>query len=182
MEEIKLLLPIFNGVSSLSLVDAIDTWKKTLTKAGIHELLWGNIILSRVEDPALSRLPSSVKQNRKFGDICSSLEENYGGILKTCLNIMRSHEAADKIPDPYITSDDICGKILREHSEIIKNTERFLFLSKGEDAASNLMTGSNLMTLLDILPTRVRMEEDILEVAEQMQRRSTSNKPRLNNG
>ena len=38
-EQIKPLLPIFNGASSLSILDAVDTWKKTLINAGIHKLL-----------------------------------------------------------------------------------------------------------------------------------------------
>ena len=98
-EQIKTLLPIFNGASSLSILDAVDTWKKTLINAGIHKLLWGEIILSRLENPALSRLPSSVKWNRKFEDICSSLEKNFGGVLKASMNIMKAHEAASRIPD-----------------------------------------------------------------------------------
>ena len=36
-EQIKNQLPIFNGASSLSVLDALDTWKKKLANAGIHK-------------------------------------------------------------------------------------------------------------------------------------------------
>ena len=35
-EQIKAQLPIFTGASSLSILDALDTWIKSLTNAGIH--------------------------------------------------------------------------------------------------------------------------------------------------
>ena len=65
---------------------------------------------------------------------------------------MRTHLAAGEIPDPYTTSYETCGKILEEHCEIIKNTERFLSLSTGEDAAGSILTGINSMELIDLLP------------------------------
>ena len=38
-EEIRELLPEFNGSSALSLLEATETWKQILTEAGIHRLL-----------------------------------------------------------------------------------------------------------------------------------------------
>ena len=46
-EEIRELLPEFNGSSALSLLEAKETWEQILSKAGIHKLLWGGIILSK---------------------------------------------------------------------------------------------------------------------------------------
>ena len=56
-EQIKAQLPFFNGASSLSVLDALDTWIKNLTNAGIHRQMWGGIILSKIENPALSSIP-----------------------------------------------------------------------------------------------------------------------------
>ena len=113
-------MPEFNGSSALSLLEATETWKQILSEAGIHELLWGGIILSKLGEEASSRLPSSVKHNRKFNKICNSLEDNFGGVLRTSSNIMRAHLAAGEIPDPHTTSYEICEKILEEHCEITK--------------------------------------------------------------
>ena len=57
-EEIRELLPEFNGSSALSLLEATETWKQILSEAGIHKLLWGGIILSKLGEEAFSRLPS----------------------------------------------------------------------------------------------------------------------------
>ena len=51
-EQIKAQLPIFTGASPLSILDALDTWIKSLTNAGIHRQMWGGMILSKVENPA----------------------------------------------------------------------------------------------------------------------------------
>ena len=99
-EQIKPLLRIFKGALSLSILDALDTWKKKLIDACIPELLWGGIILSRLENPALSRLPPFVKRNLEFEDICSSLKKNFRGALEASMNIMKAHEAANENPDP----------------------------------------------------------------------------------
>ena len=114
----------------------------------------------------MSRLPPSVIQNRKFEDICSSLEENFGGVWKTIEVIMKAHEAANKIPDPHTSPSATCWKVLWEHCEILRNMERFLSLSTDKNPASENITGRNLMTLLDLLPQRVRMTDPNMLVAE----------------
>ena len=88
----------------------------------------------------MSRLPSSVKQNRKFNEICNSLEENFGGVLKTSINIMKAHEAANKIPDPHTSPSATCWKVLWKHCEILRNTERSLSLSTNKKPAIEIMT------------------------------------------
>ena len=114
-DQIKALLPISNGASSLSILDALDTWRKNLTNSGIHKQMWGGII---------SSIPPHSKRDLKFEDICSSLEENFGGVMKTSINIMKAHEAANKIPDPHTSRGDACWRVLCEHCKIIKNTPR----------------------------------------------------------
>ena len=124
-QQIKAQLPIFTVASSLSILDALDTWIKSLTNAGIHRQMWGGIILSKVENPALSSIPPYVKKDLKFKDICSALKAVYGGAMKASENIMKAHITASLIPDPY-TSLTAALKVLRDHYEILEHTERFI--------------------------------------------------------
>ena len=55
-EEIRELLPEFNGSSALSLLEAKDTWERILVKADIHRILWGAIVLSKLKGEALLSL------------------------------------------------------------------------------------------------------------------------------
>ena len=87
-EQVKSQLPIFNGTSSISIVDASDTWVKILKNSGFHRQVWGNIILGKIQDPALTTIPISVKREAKFDDICSSLKVVYGGAMIVSENIM----------------------------------------------------------------------------------------------
>ena len=81
-EQVKSQLPIFTGSSSISIVDASDTWIKILKNSGIHRQIWGNIILGRIQDPAQSNIPLSVKREAKFDEICAALKVVYGGAMK----------------------------------------------------------------------------------------------------
>ena len=61
-DQVKSQLPIFTGDSSLSIVNVIDIWTKILSNSGIHRQVLGNIIISRIQDPALSNITLSVKR------------------------------------------------------------------------------------------------------------------------
>ena len=100
-EQVKSQLPIFNGTSSISIVDASDTWVKILKNSGFHRQVWGNVILGKIQDPALTTIPISVKREAKFDDICSALKVVYGGAMKVSENIMNAHLKAGTIPDPH---------------------------------------------------------------------------------
>ena len=78
---------------------------------------------------------------------------------------MIAHESANTIPDPH-TSSTAALKVLRNHYEIFEHTERFLSLTSEENAAQELMTGSNIRKLLDLLPQRVRMSDPNLGIVE----------------
>ena len=41
-DQVKNQLPIFTGESSLSILDASDTWTNILKNSGIHRQIWGN--------------------------------------------------------------------------------------------------------------------------------------------
>ena len=73
-DQVKTQLPIFTGSSSISIIDASDTWVNILKNSGIHRQIWGNIILGRIQDPALSSIPLSVKREAKFDEICKALK------------------------------------------------------------------------------------------------------------
>ena len=44
-DQVKNQLPIFTGETSLSILDASDTWTNILKNSGIHRQIWGNMIL-----------------------------------------------------------------------------------------------------------------------------------------
>ena len=90
-DQVKTQLPIFTGNSSLSIVDAIDIWTMILSNSGIHRQVWGNIILGRMQDPALSNIPLSIKREAKIEEIYSALKTVYKGAMKVSENIMSAH-------------------------------------------------------------------------------------------
>ena len=47
-DQVENQLPIFNGESSLSILDASDTWESILKNAGVHRQIWGTMILERI--------------------------------------------------------------------------------------------------------------------------------------
>ena len=63
-DQIKSQLPTFNGESSLSILDAVDTWESILKNAGVHRQIWGHIILERIKEPALSSIPPTTKREQ----------------------------------------------------------------------------------------------------------------------
>ena len=81
-DQIKSQLPIFNGESSLSILDACDTWESILKNAGVHRQIWGHMILERIKEPALSSIPPTTKREQKFDDICKKLSQAYGGSIE----------------------------------------------------------------------------------------------------
>ena len=60
-DQVKSQLPIFTGDSSLSILDASDTWQNILKNAGVHRQIWGTMILERIKDPALSNISQGEK-------------------------------------------------------------------------------------------------------------------------
>ena len=109
-------------------------------------------------------LQPSVKRDHEFEEICESLEGRFGGTMKTSHNIVKNHLAAGKISDPLKNPYEIYKKTLDEHHEIIKKTEHFLSLSSEKDADIEILTESNLTKILDLLPDRIRVENDVLSV------------------
>ena len=99
IEHVKSQLPAFTGQTSLSIIDAIDAWTKILSNAGIHRQIWGNVILTKIQDPALSNIPLSVKREAKREEICDALKTVYGGAMKVSENIMKAHTSAEEIPN-----------------------------------------------------------------------------------
>ena len=69
-DQVKSQLPIFTGESSLSILDASDTWTNILKSSGIHRQIWGTIILERIKEPALSNIPLTTKREAKYDEIC----------------------------------------------------------------------------------------------------------------
>ena len=64
IDQIKSQLRTFDGVLSLTMVDALDSYKKRLGRAGIHKQLWGGVVLSKLEGPALAKIPQESREIR----------------------------------------------------------------------------------------------------------------------
>ena len=69
VDQIKGQLPVFNEVSSVTLIDALETNRKHLTKAGIPKPLWGGVLLNKLEGPAFDKIPPEAKREQNFEDI-----------------------------------------------------------------------------------------------------------------
>ena len=100
-------------------MDASDTWVKILKNSGFHRQVWGNIILGKIQDPALSNIPISVKREAKFDEICTALKVVHGGAMKVSENIMSAHLRAGTIPDPHFYPEAAL-KVLRGHFEVME--------------------------------------------------------------
>ena len=157
IDQIKSQLPTFDGESSLTMVDALDSYKKRLGRAGIHKQLWGGAVLSKLEGPALEKIPLEVKRVQKFEDIENYLKIFYQSSLVASKAIMKAHETASVIPDPH-GSPTASLKVLRAHAEVFENSDRFLQLTPESNAIATLTTGANVEKLLNLLPQRVRMK------------------------
>ena len=55
-DQVKTQLPIFTGDSSISILDASETWQDIQKNAGVHRQVWRTMILQRIKDPALSNI------------------------------------------------------------------------------------------------------------------------------
>ena len=109
----------------MSIMDASNTWSKILKNSGIHRQVWGNIVLGRIQDPALSNIPLSVKREAKIEEICSALTTVYGGAMKVSENILNAHVKAGAIPDPH-SYPEAALKVLRGHYEVMEHAARFI--------------------------------------------------------
>ena len=85
-EDIKSIIPIFDGESSLSILDAFDIYKKILSKSGISKTMWGSIVLSKVSGEARSRIPASVIRQPDLDTIEQQLTGFYGN--SSCKNMI----------------------------------------------------------------------------------------------
>jgi len=165
VEQVKTLLPTLNGDSSLTVVDALDTYRKRLSKSGINRAVWGSVVLSKIEGQALARLPAEVKRDQSLEKIEEHLRFFYQSSLVATKAIMQAHELSGPIPDPHHKPLGSL-KVLQIHAEVQKHSDRYLMLTPEETAASNLMSGENVERLLNLLPQRVRMDTEGLSKVE----------------
>ena len=61
IDQIKDQPPVFSRQSSVTLIDALENYRRHLTKAGIPKQLWGGVILNKIEEPAYSKIPPEVR-------------------------------------------------------------------------------------------------------------------------
>ena len=89
----------------------------------------------------------------------------YGGAIEVSKNIMSAHLKAGSIPDPSL-HPEAALKVLRGHFECMEHAARFIDLSDNKNADAEIMTGGNLRQILNLLPLRIRQEDDSLNTAE----------------
>ena len=124
IDQIRGQLQTFNGNSSLTLVEALDCYRKRLGDAGINKQLWGGVVLSKLENPALARIPIEVKRDQKIEEIEKHLKLFYANSVATTKAIMIAHEKANTIPDPF-QFPTASLKVLMMHDEVFQNSNRF---------------------------------------------------------
>ena len=164
-DHLKSQLPVFDGESSLSILDAIDTWKSTFKNAGAHRQMWGSWILERIKEPASASISPKTRRDQSFDDICEELKKAYGGSIEVGHNIMETHLKIGKIPDPS-NHPEAALKALIAHYECMEHASRFIDLSSDEGAEAEIMTGTYLKKILSFLPLRVRQDDDEFDKAE----------------
>ena len=89
----------------------------------------------------------------------------YGGAIEVSQNIMSTHLKTGSIPDPSY-HPEAALKVLRGHFECMEHAAGFIELSDDVNADAEIMTGGNLKQILDLLPLRMRQEDDSLNTAE----------------
>ena len=53
-------MPEFSGTTSLTILDALDTWNNRLKSARINKTMWGGAVIRKLKNPALDNLLPSV--------------------------------------------------------------------------------------------------------------------------
>ena len=69
LENIKAIIPAFNGENAFSVIDAFDTYRTKLSQSGISRSMWGNIVLSKISGEARSRISILTQRNPDIDDI-----------------------------------------------------------------------------------------------------------------
>ena len=136
-----------------------------MSKSGINKAAWGSIVLSKRAGEAKTRLPADVARDQDLDKIEKNLLRYYESSLVATKAIMQAHERTGTIPDPHERTQGLL-KVLQLHAEIIEHSDRYLSLTPEKTAASNLMNGANVETLLNLLPQRVRMDTEGLSKVE----------------
>ena len=67
--QIEEQLRIFRRNSSVTLIDLMKFNKQLLQKAGIAPQLWGGIILRKITESALSKIPAYVKREQNLSEL-----------------------------------------------------------------------------------------------------------------
>merc|ERR1712102_53956 len=164
-DHLKTQLPVFDGESSLSILEAIDTWRRIFKNAGVHPQMWGSWILEKIKEPATSSISPSTRRDQVFSDICEELKKKYSGAVEVAHNLMETHLKIGKIPDPS-NNPEAALKALIAHYDCMEHASRYIDLSGDDGAEGEIMTGTYLKKLLSFIPLRVRQDNDEFDNAE----------------
>merc|ERR1712155_254057 len=162
---LKTQLPVFDGESSLSILEAVDTWRRIFKNAGVHPQMWGSWVLEKIKEPATSSISPGTKRNQVFDDICEELKKKYSGAVEVAHNLMETHLKIGKIPDPS-KNPDASLKALIAHYDCMEHASRYIELSGDDGTEGEILTGTYLKKLLSFIPLRVRQDHDEFDDAE----------------
>ena len=162
---LKTQLPTFDGESSMSILEVIDTWQRIFKNAGVHPQMWGSWILEKIKEPASSSISPRTRRDQVFSDICKELKKKYSGAVEVAHNLMETHLKVGKIPDPS-NHPDAALKALIAHYECMEHASRYIELSGNISTEGEILTGTYLKKLLSFIPNRIRQDYDEFEDAE----------------
>merc|ERR1712198_774523 len=162
---LKTQLPTFDGESSISILEAIDTWRKIFKNAGVHPQMWGSWVLEKVREPATASISPRARRDQVFDDICEELKKKYSGAVEVAHNLMETHPKVGKIPDPS-NHPDAALKAMIAHYECMEHASRYIELSGNASIEGEILTGTYLKKLLSFIPLRVRQDHDEFDDAE----------------
>ena len=125
---LKNQLPILDGESSLSILEAIDSWRSIFKNAGAHPQMWGSWILERIREPATASISPKARRDQAFDDICEELKKAFGGSVEVAHNLMETHLKIGKILDPS-NHPEAALKALIAHYDCMEHASRYIDLS-----------------------------------------------------
>merc|ERR1712002_1349372 len=162
---LKTQLPTFDGESSMSILEVIDTWQRIFKNAGVHPQMWGSWILEKIKEPATASISPKARRDQAFDDICEELKKAYSGSIEVAHNLMETHLKIGKIPDPS-SYPEAALKALIAHYDCMEHASRYIDLSGDDGTEGEILTGTYLKKLLSFIPLRVRQDNDEFDNAE----------------
>ena len=103
-----------------------------------------------------------LKREQKYDEIALALKGSFGRSVQVQKRFVDTQKTAGSIPDPALgTSGAAALKMMRGHIEIMEHAERYIKLSKEENVLQTIVNRNYVKTLIDLLPIRVKLENNL---------------------